>query len=169
MRYRHPSRLRHMKRFVFSRLFRLACVLLCVILVVTLWMSKSYRFGCFVRDRWVFAEDGNFRMVVFIYGIKSPFSRFFFEPLSEHGNWRSQIESNPPPSSSPWITRHSKEPIWVFLLGVSAATGCVYWMNWRNRPPPKGSCPGCGYNLTGNESGKCPECSTPVPKQETTA
>ena len=27
----------------------------------------------------------------------------------------------------------------------------------------------CGYNLTGNESGVCPECATPVPKREKTA
>ncbi len=31
------------------------------------------------------------------------------------------------------------------------------------------ACPHCGYNLTGNESGVCPECATPVPEQETTA
>ncbi len=30
-------------------------------------------------------------------------------------------------------------------------------------------CINCGYNLTGNESGKCPECATLVPKQEATA
>ncbi|RJP33373.1 MAG: hypothetical protein C4547_12370 [Phycisphaerales bacterium] len=23
-------------------------------------------------------------------------------------------------------------------------------------------CPGCGYNLTGNQSGRCPECAMPV-------
>ncbi len=43
----------------------------------------------------------------------------------------------------------------------------VLW--WPARRIPLGHCPHCGYNLTGNESGKCPECSTPVPKQETPA
>lgn len=28
-----------------------------------------------------------------------------------------------------------------------------------------GRCCGCGYNLTGNVSGICPECGTPVPKR----
>lgn len=27
-------------------------------------------------------------------------------------------------------------------------------------------CPTCGYNLTGNTSGACPECGTPVPKKK---
>jgi hypothetical protein len=26
-------------------------------------------------------------------------------------------------------------------------------------------CNSCGYNLTGNTSGTCPECGTPVPKE----
>ena len=28
-----------------------------------------------------------------------------------------------------------------------------YWLSWR-----QGKCPACGYNLTGNTSGVCPEC-----------
>jgi hypothetical protein len=30
-------------------------------------------------------------------------------------------------------------------------------------------CPKCGYDLTGNESGRCPECGTGVPTQPTAA
>ena len=26
--------------------------------------------------------------------------------------------------------------------------------------PPAGYCQNCGYNLTGNESGRCPECGS---------
>ena len=36
----------------------------------------------------------------------------------------------------------------------------------RNRRYPNGSCQSCGYNLTGNESGKCPECGTNVDQAE---
>jgi uncharacterized paraquat-inducible protein A len=28
---------------------------------------------------------------------------------------------------------------------------------------PKGCCHSCGYNLTGNVSGRCPECGTEIP------
>lgn len=31
----------------------------------------------------------------------------------------------------------------------------------RERVPP-GTCPSCGYNLTGNVSGRCPECARPL-------
>ena len=31
---------------------------------------------------------------------------------------------------------------------------------WREKLPP--ICPGCGYNLTGIESARCPECGRPV-------
>lgn len=46
-------------------------------------------------------------------------------------------------------------PLWIplVLLGVSTA---LLW--WRDRRPPRGHCRTCGYNLTGNTSGVCPEC-----------
>lgn len=42
------------------------------------------------------------------------------------------------------------------------------WRPWGVRPPRAASgsvraCTTCGYNLTGNESGVCPECGTAVP------
>ncbi len=42
-------------------------------------------------------------------------------------------------------------------------------IRWRIILTDEPHCDSCGYNLSGNESGNCPECSTPVPKQETTA
>ena len=32
------------------------------------------------------------------------------------------------------------------------------------RKPEQGYCQNCGYNLTGNVSGVCPECGTPILK-----
>lgn len=61
------------------------------------------------------------------------------------------------------------------LWGVAAALGIwplaafvrgpVKRWRWRRR----GCCPSCGYNLTGNVSGVCPECSRPcmVPRLST--
>lgn len=35
----------------------------------------------------------------------------------------------------------------------------IFFLLWRrSRKPPKGHCQQCGYNLSGNESGRCPEC-----------
>jgi len=52
---------------------------------------------------------------------------------------------------------------------ILALVGGWFADRWRPITPPLDHCLHCGYNLTGNESGVCPECSTPVPKQETTA
>jgi DNA-directed RNA polymerase subunit RPC12/RpoP len=51
----------------------------------------------------------------------------------------------------------------LFAL-ISLAIGCgagFYWCRTRSpvrRPFPPGHCRKCGYNLTGNVSGRCPEC-----------
>jgi hypothetical protein len=51
-------------------------------------------------------------------------------------------------------------PIVVLLSAVP-----VYWLVSRQpRPKPviPGQCPACGYDLTGNVSGTCPECGGKV-------
>ena len=52
--------------------------------------------------------------------------------------------------------------VWVLI------TALVLWrLHWirRNTHPP-GHCSRCGYNLTGNASGTCPECGTPAPEDK---
>src|SRR5262249_648216 len=46
-------------------------------------------------------------------------------------------------------------PFWLIvpLCGL-----CLFAAWPRRRVYPRGRCATCGYNLTGNESGKCPEC-----------
>ena len=52
-------------------------------------------------------------------------------------------------------------PIWVFL-SISVAAITIAWRRPRAFRPPR--CVECSYNLTGNVSGVCPECGTPVAK-----
>ena len=51
------------------------------------------------------------------------------------------------------------------MLTIYAATFTltVYALAWRHHARPAGFCCRCGYNLTGNVSGTCPECGSPVP------
>jgi hypothetical protein len=51
-------------------------------------------------------------------------------------------------------------PCWV-LFGVSATPAVILLWRHRRRCLP-GFCRKCGYNLTGNVSGRCPECGTEV-------
>jgi hypothetical protein len=50
-------------------------------------------------------------------------------------------------------------PQWVVpaVLGPLPAARIVRWRRLRRRPPTN-TCGGCGYDLTGNVSGVCPEC-----------
>ncbi len=46
-------------------------------------------------------------------------------------------------------------PYWLPFLVVAVPTVALWW---SSRPFPRGHCPACGYDLTGNTSGRCPEC-----------
>lgn len=50
-----------------------------------------------------------------------------------------------------------QSPLWFLSLVVLAPTAMLWIRNWRVAP---GHCGKCGYDLTGNVSGRCPECGT---------
>jgi predicted amidophosphoribosyltransferase len=50
--------------------------------------------------------------------------------------------------------------MWLPLLLVGAPTALLWWRDRRLIPP--GHCQNCGYNLTGNVSGRCPECGQAI-------
>jgi hypothetical protein len=54
-------------------------------------------------------------------------------------------------------------PYWfVLLLGLTFPVSWVVWSRVRlARRRDAGGCSHCGYNLTGNTSGTCPECGKP--------
>jgi len=51
-------------------------------------------------------------------------------------------------------------PLWLPLVVATVLTATLWWRDRRRIPP--GHCQKCGYNLTGNVSGVCPECGTAV-------
>ena len=50
-------------------------------------------------------------------------------------------------------------PMWIPFLALAIPT-YILWR--RDRRKPEGCCQQCGYDLTGNESGVCPECGTKI-------
>ncbi len=56
-------------------------------------------------------------------------------------------------------------PHW-FCAIVLTAPGVLWLRSWRRRRllRLRGHCRSCGYNLTGNVSGICPECGTAIPR-----
>jgi hypothetical protein len=51
-------------------------------------------------------------------------------------------------------------PLWIPFVLVAVPTAVLWWRDRRRIPP--GHCRKCGYNLTGNLSGVCPECGEKV-------
>jgi hypothetical protein len=101
-------------------------------------------------------------------------------PGSPDPNWHHRIYRGGWPL--PWLTlthnwnealgesrRNHRIEGWklaVDLLVVAAVVTVLVGISrrflWQFQRPP-GSCAHCGYDLTGNVSGICPECGTPVP------
>lgn len=54
-------------------------------------------------------------------------------------------------------------PLWIPFALVALSASLILYRK-LNRPRP-GSCGCCGYDLTGNISGRCPECGKVVPKE----
>ena len=51
-------------------------------------------------------------------------------------------------------------PLFPWFVILAVLTGVLFWREHRLRMLP-GHCQKCGYDLTGNVSGKCPECGNP--------
>ena len=89
------------------------------------------------------------------------YSRMAHLPVSRRSlgtrlNWWPRYQTK---TTGPFTMREVRVPLWIpFLLSAGASA----WLWWRGRGYPKGRCQKCGYNLTGNVSGVCPECGNPV-------
>jgi hypothetical protein len=53
----------------------------------------------------------------------------------------------------------------LFALATLIVASMILTFRTRRKPPP-GHCQTCGYNLTGNKSGKCSECGKPIPESQ---
>jgi hypothetical protein len=59
-------------------------------------------------------------------------------------------------------------PDWFVVMMLAAFPAVRLWRCYRKRAREEGyRCSACGYNLTANASGVCPECGTPVLSKRT--
>lgn len=63
-----------------------------------------------------------------------------------------------------YITATTRRRHKLILIALFFVYGLGFYFGWwgrRSKYPP-GHCKKCGYNLTGNMSGKCPECGRTI-------
>ena len=51
-------------------------------------------------------------------------------------------------------------PLWIPLAIFAVPTALLFYLDRRRATP--GTCARCGYDLTGNTSGRCPECGVSI-------
>jgi hypothetical protein len=135
-------------------------VLLCT--VATFWVKTSW------QDEWLctrfWCADGSLCVVTDAWGRYQPITYVTSQNRPEPG-WHIVF-------ADPWLTPSVLVPTAEFYRGATAlsfplwiplfAVGALLlYIRLRTRPSPAEYCP-CGYNLTGNVSGRCPECGTAV-------
>ena len=112
------------------------------------------------KSVWVYMRDGVCALQVLSMPTKTASRSEFrnplrFEPAPMKGSLGLDISTKGPYRTT-WIVF----PFWL-LTGLLSACGAFpvirgpavhTWRRWRGR------CVACGYDLTGNRSGRCPEC-----------
>ena len=64
------------------------------------------------------------------------------------------------------VVRRIATPYWATVVATIVMPLRWVTLDWQRRKNLEDQhCSNCGYNLTGNTSGVCPECGTPVPKE----
>ncbi len=78
-----------------------------------------------------------------------------------HARWAVDRQIYPHLTGLPFVYHEARYfiidvPIWMLAVLVAIPTAWLWWRDRRGIPP--GHCQRCGYDLTGNVSGRCPEC-----------
>jgi hypothetical protein len=60
----------------------------------------------------------------------------------------------------------SNDMLFWALVMLALSSVAVLFTHRVRRAPDEPLCPNCQYNLTGNTSGRCPECGQPIPPEK---
>lgn len=150
----HPSQRRQMSATSRRRLWRAclaACALVCAVWIASLWCAPVVIFGGHLAT----VSGGQARWV------------------SSTGwpsgvGWSGRLEWQGCSFGLPAVRLAGHRavvsiPLWLLII-PPAATAALLGRGRRARPAT-GACGSCGYDPTGNLSGQCPECGTPLHRQ----
>ncbi len=128
-----------------------ACVLLAVAWVGSAWFTVFWANNCTA----IFTKGGAIHLNNAYPAYGGPLGWSFWGPTGVD----SRPVLLPHRYSSPGFPLRIAIPLWIPLL-IFAVPTFILWRRDRRHPP--GHCQRCGYDLTGNVSGRCPECGEAV-------
>jgi len=147
------------RRSRIRRIAKWAGLAVCVMMMAAWGLSLRWSVGCWTQNigtylaagTWQYACDSGTSWTpgcaIQPLGRGSP-------PNARFGSWLPRRMRSP--SGTLWMVWI---PLWLPFVGIVVPTAYLFY---RDRRHPPGHCQRCGYNLTGNESGVCPECGTEV-------
>lgn len=149
------------KRFRIRRILKWTAVGVCSGLLVMWPISLKWPLGLQVNNFLIGWYNGGvsldcFAKVVFPSRIGTLDLRFAGPLNTDYGFHWARVNLN---STHSFI----EVPFWLFVVAAAAPTAFAF-LSGRRRIPA-GYCRNCGYNLTGNVSGRCPECGAVVSAQ----
>lgn len=125
---------------------------LCVLLAI-LWCISTARWMGWDGGKWDIYIGSGRGAIVYMGHITHPGRGLYFEanPGARPIIWRFDLKRFPQDQEYLLAV-----PLWMLLLPLLALTVSAWWID-RSRVRPN-QCRRCGYDLTGNVSGRCPEC-----------
>jgi len=141
------------KRSRIRRLLKWAGLVVCVLLAFTIIVSRWWNIVWINGHYWGFVQWGG---AAFGHRNRVDAFRWDVERNIVSGPlwWWFDYQPGTQTRSSCFIA-----PLWLPL----AVIGLAVILAWRrDRRPPASHCRTCGYDLTGNVSGRCPECGQPI-------
>ena len=153
---RRPSRIRRWLKWVGATV----CVLLLMMWVFSIWGCVSATFPA-GNAMWRISLCNQFLGFGWRNSILPGQSGWFFYWVREATfTLRLPRLFTFPSGSRGQIAKEFFLPLWIPFLFVTTPTAFFFWRD--RRQIPQGHCQKCGYNLTGNTSGICPECGGPI-------
>ena len=135
---------------------------LCCALIVGLWVVSEFR-------TFVWKHDDSHRSTGMI--LEPGGIEYWINPgadwIDENSDW-GILRSVPEPTwadywEASFASNGFRCPFWIPLVLIALPTGFLFWSDHRRRMRA-GCCGKCGYDLTGNTTGRCPECGATTAK-----
>lgn len=127
-------------------------------LTLTVWCLSSYSVLMWALFGGVMLEVG-FGLIDFNWALPNELQEVSGWGIERHPDGPDRVRCGQAMLKLLVPSQYASVPFWMVFAAVAIPT-FIFWYLDRRRYP-LGSCTNCGYNLTGNISGRCPECGAP--------